>query len=216
MVPALELLMNEPESPPAAGPAGATGAVRLLLAHGAGAGMRTPFLETLAKGVAARGFRVLRFEFPYMRREDGRRGAPDRPPVLREAYLEAIAQAGGAAGLVIGGKSLGGRIASLVADEAGVSGLVCLGYPFHPPGQPTKLRTAHLAELATPALFVQGERDPFGTREDVAGYALSPAIRLVWLPDGDHCRARRLRTHGPGHLQSRQPWPGFLTRVRPA
>lgn len=214
MIPPVELLVNEPESSPAAG------AVRLLLAHGAGAGMRTPFLETLAKGVAARGFRVLRFEFPYMRREDGRRGAPDRPPVLREAYLEAIAKAGGAAGLVIGGKSLGGRIASLVADEAGASGLVCLGYPFHPPGQPAKLRTAHLAELATPALIVQGERDPFGTREDVAGYTLSPQIRLFWLPDGDHSFApRKASGHtGAGHLQSAvEAVAGFLAaRSRPA
>ena len=81
---------------------------------------------------------------------------------------------------------MGGRIASMVADEAGVRGLVCLGYPFHPPGQPGKLRTAHLANLATPALFVQGERDPFGTREDVAGYELSSSIRIHWIGAGDH------------------------------
>ena len=74
----------------------------------------------------------------------------------------------------------------MVADEAGVRGLVCLGYPFHPPGQPGKLRTKHLENLATPALFVQGTRDPFGTREDVAGYGLSPRIAMHWLEDGDH------------------------------
>jgi len=88
--------------------------------------------------------------------------------------------------LFIGGKSMGGRIASMVADEAEIAGLVCLGYPFHPPGKPEKLRTAHLERLATPALFVQGTRDPFGTREEVAGYRLSPAIGFHWSEDGDH------------------------------
>ena len=88
--------------------------------------------------------------------------------------------------LVIGGKSMGGRMASLVADGAGVRGLVCLGYPFHPPGQPGRLRTAHLKDLRTPTLIVQGTRDPLGSRADVEGYDLSPAIRLVWLEDGDH------------------------------
>ena len=74
----------------------------------------------------------------------------------------------------------------MVADEAGARGLVCLGYPFHPPGRPTQLRTAHLADLTTPTLILQGERDAFGTREDVAGYTLSPSIRLVWIEAGDH------------------------------
>ena len=101
-------------------------------------------------------------------------------------YAVAEKKGGSKKGLVIGGKSMGGRIASMVADEAGVRGLVCLGYPFHPTGRPERLRTAHLEGLTTPALFVQGTRDPFGTREDVAGYALSPAIRLHWLEDGDH------------------------------
>lgn len=77
-------------------------------------------------------------------------------------------------------------MASLVADEVKPRGLVCLGYPFHPPGNPAKLRTAHLEHLATPTLIVQGTRDPFGTREEVAGYELSPSIRIVWLEDGDH------------------------------
>jgi len=81
---------------------------------------------------------------------------------------------------------MGGRIASMVADETGVDGLVCLGYPFHPPGHPEKLRTTHLERLVTPALFVQGTRDPFGTHEEVAGYRLSPAIRFHWSEDGDH------------------------------
>lgn len=168
------------------GPAGAAGT--FVLAHGAGAPMDSPFLERMAADLGERGVRVARFEFPYMRalRETGARKPPDREPVLRQAWRDAVAAVGGAGSLVIGGKSLGGRMASLVADELGVRGLVCLGYPFHPPGQPAKLRTAHLAPLHTPALIVQGTRDPFGTREEVAGYTLSPSIRLCWLEDGDH------------------------------
>jgi predicted alpha/beta-hydrolase family hydrolase len=169
------------------GPADA--ALTVVLAHGAGAPMNTPFLSSVARGLAAGGYRVARFEFPYMRarRDTARKGgAPDREPILRNSWKEAVEKLGGGGRLVIGGKSMGGRIASMVADEVGARGLVCLGYPFHPPGRPEKLRTKHLETLATPALVVQGTRDPFGTAEDVAGYRLSPAIRVVWLQDGDH------------------------------
>jgi uncharacterized protein len=160
---------------------------RIALAHGAGAGMRTAFMETIAGGLAERGFRVARFEFPYMAGRDrtGRKRPPDREPVLRAAWLSVIEMIGRER-LVIGGKSMGGRIASLVADEAGVAGLVCLGYPFHPTGKPDKLRIEHLAKLTTPALFVQGERDPFGSRGEVTAYGLPAAIRIRWLADGDH------------------------------
>jgi len=160
----------------------------VALAHGAGAPMDSTFMNDFARALGADGFRVARFEFPYMkaRRSGGRRGAPDRESVLRAAWLEAIAELGPKNRLVIGGKSLGGRMASLVADEAGVAGLVCLGYPFHPPGQPDRLRTRHLAALRTPALVLQGTRDPFGTRDDVAGYELSPSIHIEWIEDGDH------------------------------
>jgi predicted alpha/beta-hydrolase family hydrolase len=120
------------------------------------------------------------------RRAGGRGGGPDRPEVLLATYRAVIAAAGEPARLVIGGKSMGGRIASMVADGEGVAGLVCLGYPFHPPGKPEQLRTAHLVAMTTPALVVQGTRDPFGTAEDVAGYGLSSAITLRWLADGDH------------------------------
>jgi predicted alpha/beta-hydrolase family hydrolase len=163
-------------------------AVTLVLAHGAGSPMASPFLNSVARGVAEGGVRVARFEFPYMhaRRQGGPRGAPDRGPVLEEAWREAIAYFHGGERLVIGGKSLGGRIASMVADRAGVRGLVCLGYPFHPPGKPERLRTKHLEDLRTPALIVQGTRDTFGGREDVAGYRLSKAIRIAWIEDGDH------------------------------
>ena len=163
-------------------------ALTIALAHGAGAPMDDRFLAAITDGLAAHGFRVVRFEFPYMaaRRDDGVRRGPDRQPVLLDTWREVVATLGGGGGLVVGGKSLGGRMASLVADEVGARGLVCLGYPFHPPGKPAQLRTAHLATLRTPALIVQGERDPFGTPDEVAAYALSPAIRVHWIPDGDH------------------------------
>ena len=158
----------------------------VALAHGAGAPMDSPFMAAFAEGLAARGHRVARFEFPYMAgRREGRRRGPDSPRVLRETWLAAI-ETLGAAALVIGGKSLGGRIASMVADEAGVRGLLCLGYPFHPPGRPEKLRTEHLAGLATPSLIIQGTRDSLGNQTEVAGYDLSPAIAVHWMEDGDH------------------------------
>ena len=162
-------------------------ALQVVLAHGAGAAMDSPFMAGFAASLAARGIGVARFEFPYMarRRQDGRRRPPDRADTLIAAWLEVV-DALGPEGLVIGGKSMGGRIASMVADRCGARGLVCIGYPFHPAGKPDKLRTEHLAALRTPTLILQGERDPLGRPEEVAGYALSPAIALEWLPDGDH------------------------------
>ncbi len=166
---------------------GSKGSRTMVLAHGAGAGMDTPFMNFFAERLADRDLRVVRFEFPYMarRRQTGKGGPPDPQPVLREAWLQVITKLG-PDGLIIGGKSMGGRIASLVADEAGVAGLVCLGYPFHPVGKPTQLRTEHLQTIWTPTLILQGERDPFGNREEVKGYELSPAIRIHWLADGGH------------------------------
>jgi predicted alpha/beta-hydrolase family hydrolase len=159
----------------------------IALAHGAGAPMDSPFMYAMAQGLSKRGYRVARFEFPYMaqRRTGGRKGAPDREPVLRETWLKVV-ETLGREHLIIGGKSMGGRIASLVADEAVVAGLVCLGYPFHPVGKPTQLRVQHLENLKTPSLILQGERDPFGGRDEVATYKLSRAIQLKWLTDGDH------------------------------
>jgi len=194
-------------------------AMTVVLAHGAGAPMNTPFLNSVARGLAAAGgVRVLRFEFPYMRarRQGGGRGAPDREPILRNAWKEVVEELGGGKRVVIGGKSLGGRIASLVADEVGARGLVCLGYPFHPPGRPEKLRTEHLEALKTPALIVQGTRDPFGSPDDVAGYRLSPAIRVVWLEDGDHSwkpRASSGRTEAQNMADALAAIREFLTAL---
>jgi uncharacterized protein len=161
----------------------------IVLAHGAGAGMDSPFMEEMAAALAAGGLRVARFEFPYMSaaRAAGKRGSrPDSPAVLEETWEKVVGELGDAGRLVIGGKSMGGRIASMVADRLGVGGLVCLGYPFHPAGRPKVLRVAHLEELKTPALVLQGTRDALGSREEIGGYTLSPAIRVTFLEDGDH------------------------------
>ncbi len=156
-------------------------------AHGAGAPMDSDWMNILAGAVAEKGFRVVRFEFPYMaeRRETDKKKPPNPQRILEETWRAVIDDLG-ADTLVIGGKSMGGRMASLVADDAGVRGLICLGYPFHPPGKPEKLRTEHLAALKTPTLICQGERDPFGTKDEVPGYTLSKKIELHWAPDGDH------------------------------
>src|SRR5208283_1641462 len=159
----------------------------IVLAHGAGAGMHTPFLSAFATGLSGHGIRVARFEFPYMAvfTRTGKKRPPDREPVLRETWLKVVEMLGREC-LVIGGKSMGSRIASLVADEADVAGLVCLGYPFHPIGKPDRLRVEHLRTIATLTLIVQGTRDPFGTQDEVAGYTLSPSIKVHWLEDGNH------------------------------
>jgi hypothetical protein len=172
------------------GPADA--AARLLFAHGAGAGMETPFMETMARLLAERGIATLRFEFGYMaaRRAGGPRKPPPKAERLIGEYRAAVAGVHEGPPLLIGGKSMGGRVASMVADElhgdAAIAGLICLGYPFHPPNRPEHLRTAHLETLTCPTLVVQGERDPFGPRGEVEAMQLSPVIRYHWAGDGDH------------------------------
>lgn len=139
-----------------------------------------------AKGLAARGISVVTFDFPYMRT---RRHVPDKTPVLEAAFreiIDATREWSKTNDVFIGGKSMGGRMASLIADETGVAGLACLGYPFHPAGKPERLRTGHLAALETPCLICQGTRDTLGNAREVASYALSRAIRLHWAEDGDH------------------------------
>jgi predicted alpha/beta-hydrolase family hydrolase len=164
----------------------------LLLAHGAGAPMDSTSMNAATAALAEVGVRVVRFEFGYMAaRRSGERKPPPKAEKVMPEYLAAVEALGPTSGpLFIGGKSMGGRVASMVADDlhgAGrIAGLVCLGYPFHPPGKPEQLRTAHLLAMKTPALIVQGTRDEFGTRDEVAGYALAPGIDLLWLEDGDH------------------------------
>ena len=168
----------------------------VVLAHGAGAPMTSPFLETVTRLLVERDLRVSRFEFPYMaaRRDEGKRRPPPKAERLIDQYQQIVetlsAKLPAGQALVIGGKSMGGRVASLIADECfaegRIAGLVCLGYPFHPIGKPDQLRTAHLESLRCPALIVQGERDPFGNRAEVESYKLSPSIQIHWAADGDH------------------------------
>jgi predicted alpha/beta-hydrolase family hydrolase len=164
----------------------------VLLTHGAGAPMDSPTLTATAKALAGSGFRVARFEFDYMagRRTEAGRKPPPRAEQLNPEYIAAVDALDARRPIIIGGKSMGGRVASMVADvlfaSGRVRGLLCLGYPFHPPAKPEQLRTKHLVGLKTPTLIVQGTRDAFGTREDVCAYTLSPAIEILWLEDGDH------------------------------
>mgnify|MGYP002012429946 CR=1 FL=1 len=163
-------------------------ATTIALAHGAGAPADSKFMQVFAERLGAMGFRVARFEFPYMleRRETGKKKPPNRLPELITAWHDVIGELG-AHSLVIGGKSMGGRVASLVADDAEVKGLACLGYPFHAPGKkPGPNRLEHLEKLKTPTLICQGTRDALGTRDEIAEYRLSAAIQLLWLEDGDH------------------------------
>lgn len=186
--------------------------VTLLLAHGAGAPMDSASMNSATKALAAQGFRVARFEFGYMasrRTPEGKKPPPKAEKVMPE-FIAAVEDLGPTNGpLIIGGKSMGGRVASMVADalfEANrIAGLLCIGYPFHPPGRPQLLRTAHLLDLKTPTLICQGTRDEFGDRYEVGEYGLSDEIELFWLEDGDHDLKPRKATSGfttAGHLES--------------
>ncbi|MGE8152654.1 alpha/beta family hydrolase [Pseudomonas vancouverensis] len=179
-------------------------AATLILAHGAGAPMDSDWMNDMAARLAALGINVLRFEFPYMaqRRVDGGKRPPNPAPKLLECWREVYAQVRRhvTGPLAIGGKSMGGRMASLLADELGADALVCLGYPFYAVGKPEKPRVEHLAGLTTRTLIVQGERDALGNRETVAGYALSPSIEVFWLVAGDH-DLKPLKVSGFSHEQ---------------
>jgi predicted alpha/beta-hydrolase family hydrolase len=178
-----------------AAPAGAD--VSLILGHGAGAGQTSAFMVKFAAALASRGIETITFNFAYT--EAGRR-VPDRNDRLEAAWRRMIAAyrdgelGAQARRLAIGGKSMGGRIASQVAadkDEGagkGIAGLVFLGYPLHPPGRPDKLRSAHLPQICAPMLFVQGSRDTFGTPPELAPIlkTLRAPAELCVIEDGDH------------------------------
>ena len=176
----------------------------LILAHGAGAPMDSAFMNTMAEHLAQRGIDVLRFEFPYMaqRRIDGGKRPPNPQARLLEKWREvyALVRTQVAGRLAIGGKSMGGRMASLLADELGADALVCLGYPFYAAGKPEKPRVAHLADLQTRTLIIQGERDTLGNQATVAGYEVSEQIELYWLPAADH-DLKPLKASGFTHQQ---------------
>ena len=164
----------------------------LLLAHGAGKGMAAPFMETMAQGLVQSGLRIVRFHFPYMEEmlRTGRRRPPNGGKVLRKCFSELISHCiehenVPAHRIFIGGKSMGARVASSIADQHKVAGVICLGYPFHPPRKPERWRIQPLQAISTPTLICQGERDPHGKREEIRKLALSRSIRIHWLKDGD-------------------------------
>jgi predicted alpha/beta-hydrolase family hydrolase len=176
----------------------------LVLAHGAGAGERHPFMVAMARGLAERRVDVVTFEFPYMREK---RKVPDKAPVLEAAFREAVREAlqGSHARLrqghgeavhhklFIGGKSMGGRMATHLAAQGldGLSGVVVFGYPLHPPGKPNQLRVEHLPNIRVPMLVVQGARDAFGTESEIRPVfeSLPAAVALHVVADGDHSLA---------------------------
>lgn len=195
------------------GPLSVTGQARigrLLWAHGAGAGHQSVFMQHMISALAAQGIQVFAIDFPYMQQmmEQGKRRPP--PPVAKtlehfaawHGLLEPLADLP----LWAGGKSMGGRIATMFASTAFAStafassgststesasqqvcpGVIVAGYPFHPPKAPDKLRLSHWADIHCPLLVLQGERDPFGTCEEVSGYLLTAKTQLEWLTDGDH------------------------------
>ncbi|GAA5125353.1 alpha/beta family hydrolase [Alloalcanivorax gelatiniphagus] len=174
----------------------------LVFAHGAGAPMDSPFMARMAALLAERGVAVARFEFAYMarRREEGVKAPPDRAPKLLERFRAALAsvaeQAPGP--LWIGGKSMGGRMATLLLAEPSppVAGAVVFGYPFHPPGKTERTRLDHFPDLGGPLLICQGERDPFGRRGEVEDYRLGAPVTLHWAFDGDHDLKPRKRSGG--------------------
>ncbi|MFT6516137.1 MAG: putative alpha/beta-hydrolase family hydrolase, partial [Alcanivorax sp.] len=162
----MDLLWNRAEQPVAL----------LVLAHGAGAPMDSDFMNAMAEAMADQGISVVRFEFPYMarRRQEQRKFPPNRAPQLLAHFRDVLAALpDDNLPIWIGGKSMGGRMASLLAAQADcppIHGVVALGYPFHPPGKPEKTRTEHLPHLAVPMLICQGERDPFGKPQEVTNY----------------------------------------------
>ncbi|WP_374211864.1 alpha/beta family hydrolase [Alteromonas gilva] len=163
----------------------------VILAHGAGAGAESEFMASMAQLLAQQNINVVRFNFAYMQTvlATGKRRPPDRMPRLLECFNAVIArvtQQWPTLPLFVGGKSMGGRVATMLLDDSPARGGIALGYPFHPPGKPDKLRTEHLESLQKPLLIVQGERDTFGTQKEVRGYSLSSAIDTQFLADGDH------------------------------
>jgi uncharacterized protein len=178
-----EFLVNSPRKDPKG---------LFLLAHGAGKGMATPFMETFAQGMIKANVRIVRFHFPYM--EEMLRAGSRRPPnggkILRQCFSELIEHCVdkehvARKKIIIGGKSMGARVASMIADEHKIAGVICLGYPFHPPKKPQSLRIEALEMIRTPTLICQGERDPQGHRAELEKLPLSKAIRMHWLTSGD-------------------------------
>jgi predicted alpha/beta-hydrolase family hydrolase len=194
-----------PSDPEILGHGPEDGRAVVVLAHGAGSGMRSDFMAFMADGLAAEGFLCLRFEFPYMQ---AARKSPDKAAVLEDAYRRVAEHARGVAGgrpLVLGGKSMGGRIASqAVAAGAPADGLVFHGYPLHPPGRPDRVRKAHLPDVTVPMLFVEGTRDPFCPLDTLRDVIAETGVdaELVVIDDGDHS----FKVRKPSGRSTKEAW----------
>ncbi|MEM7542501.1 MAG: alpha/beta family hydrolase [Pseudomonadota bacterium] len=195
---AAKLLVNEPATAARAS---------FIFAHGAGAAMDTAFMNFIAEGLAAQySIRCVRFEFPYMaaRRVTGKRRAPDRPEVLKNAFLECLPRKEDTC-VFIGGKSMGGRIASLLASEVRPAGVICLGFPLHSAGKPVNgERLECLKSISVPTCICQGTRDTMGNQGEIESIAWPELIQWHWLEDGDHSfKPRKASGHTiEDHLQT--------------
>ena len=174
----IKTLVNTAENPVAT----------FVFAHGAGAGQNSEFMHLMAEGLAKRNINVIRFNFAYMQlaEELNKRRPPDRADKLLDHFKTVLSQIDSELPIFIGGKSMGGRMASMLLAESIALGCICMGYPFHPPSKPEKLRTEHLLAIDKPVLILQGERDTFGTRQEIGNYNLSARVKVSYLVDGDH------------------------------
>lgn len=173
----------------------------IILAHGAGMPMDHPFMGQLTKLLTGIDLQVVRFEFPYMaqRRTTGKKALPNKMPILIDTYQQVINEVASKVKvenlpLFIAGKSLGGRVATLIADHVEVNGVFVFGYPFHPVKKPQQLRVEHLADIQSKVQIFQGTRDPFGDELEVADYSLGDSVTVEWLEDGDHDLKPRKRS----------------------
>lgn len=159
---------------------------RLLLAHGAGAGADSSFMQQLAQQLAVNNVEVWRFNFAYMQRfiDTGKRSLPERMPLLMQQFNQQADNCPPDLPLFIGGKSMGGRVASMLSQHSNVKAIFAFGYPFHAPKK-LSWRTEHFTTLACPLFIAQGERDPFGTKAELADMQW-PKVDIHWLADGDH------------------------------
>jgi predicted alpha/beta-hydrolase family hydrolase len=159
---------------------------RLLLTHGAGQGTDSEFMQMMDKQLNERGIATELFNFPYMQQQidEGKKRPPSSIAQLQKYFIQRLEAC--SEPVFIGGKSMGGRVATMIADHPKVKGIACLGYPFHPPGKPNKLRIEHLKDIAKPVLILQGERDPFGKKGEVEAYPLSQMVSIEWVAVGEH------------------------------
>lgn len=178
---------------------------QFIFAHGAGAGSDSDFMQQMAANMATLGVSVGLFDFPYMQRakQENKRRPPEKADKLLASFNEHLEQRRAGLPLFIGGKSMGGRMASMLVAEhpSDVQGVIAFGYPFHPPGKKDKLRVAHFADIKVPFCVLQGERDTFGKQSELLEFVDTRPAQLHWLEDGDHSLVPRKKS---GFTQQQQ------------